>query len=77
MILDVGRVCRKVQGRDAGAYCVVVNRLDKNFILVEGKKVRSKKVNATHLEPLPVRLNLGKAVKKGDILNALAAKGFA
>jgi large subunit ribosomal protein L14e len=56
MMFDVGRVCLKVAGREAGKYCVVVNKIDDNFVLVTGPrsvtKVKRRKCNITHLEPL-------------------------
>ncbi len=55
-MFDIGRVCLKIAGREAGKYCVVVNKIDDNFVLVTGPrsvtKVKRRKCNITHLEPL-------------------------
>lgn len=49
-IFEVGRICVKLAGRDAGRKCVVVEQLDNTFVVVDGD-VRRKKVNVRHLEP--------------------------
>lgn len=58
-IFDVGRLCMKIAGRDAGRTCVVVEQLDNTFVLVDGD-TRRRKVNLKHLEPLPEMVELGK-----------------
>lgn len=50
MAFDVGTVCVKIAGRDAGKKCVVVELLDDGFALIEGE-TRRRKVNLKHLEP--------------------------
>ncbi|MHA1242872.1 MAG: KOW motif-containing protein, partial [Promethearchaeota archaeon] len=31
-VYDIGRVCVKTTGREAGRYCVVVDIIDKNYV---------------------------------------------
>lgn len=50
-LFDVGRICVKIAGRDAGKKCIVVEIIDKNNVLVDGE-TRRRKVNTNHLEPL-------------------------
>ena len=50
-IFEVGRLCMKIAGRDAGRKCVVVEHVDDHFVIVDGN-VRRKKVNVKHLDPL-------------------------
>ena len=50
-LFEVGRLCLKVAGRDAGNKCLVVEVLDDNYVIVDGA-TRRKKVNVKHLEPL-------------------------
>ncbi|MEM5790964.1 MAG: 50S ribosomal protein L14e, partial [Candidatus Aenigmatarchaeota archaeon] len=38
MPLEVGRVCLKIAGREAGKYCVVLKKIDDNFVLITGPK---------------------------------------
>ncbi|MBU4266045.1 MAG: 50S ribosomal protein L14e [Candidatus Altiarchaeales archaeon] len=76
MILEVGRVCRKTRGRDAGSYCVVVDKADKNQVTIDGSNVRRKKTSIRHLEPLPVVLKIKKGAKKDEVAKALKKEGL-
>ncbi len=76
MIIKSGRVCRKVRGRDAGKYCIVLERVDNNNVIVDGKEMKRGKVNIKHLEPLPVVLKISKKAKKSTIVKALEKEGF-
>lgn len=76
MILDVGRVCRKTAGKEAGKYCVVVDKPEKNIIAVDGKEIKKKKTSIWHLEPLPEVLKIKKGAKTEDIVKALEKAGF-
>lgn len=64
-IFEVGRVCRKTRGRDAGAYCVITAK-EKDGFQVAGPGVRERKVSGSHLEPTPWTV-------KGDPAKELAA----
>ena len=37
-MLEVGRICLKTAGREAGSYCVVLKKVDKEFVLVTGPR---------------------------------------
>lgn len=75
MITEVGRVCRKVKGKDAGKYCVVVER-DKNLVLIDGKEIKRKKVNVINLEPLPKVLKIKKGAVTKDVIKELKKEKF-
>lgn len=49
-MFDIGRVCVKIAGRDAGQKCVIVQKLDAGFVMVDGQ-TRRRKCNVRHLEP--------------------------
>ncbi len=70
MLNEIGRVCVKTAGRDAGGRCVIVDVLDKNYVLVDGE-VRRKKVNVMHLEPLDVVVKVKKGTSHEDVMAAL------
>lgn len=76
MILEIGRVCRKVRGKEAGRYCVVVEKPEKKFVLVDGRDVKRKKVSVNHLEPLPVVLKIKKKAGTETVAKALEKEGF-
>jgi len=71
MIMEVGRVCRKLKGKDAGEYCVIVEKIDKNFVLTDGKGMKRKKTSILHLEPLPKKLEITKGATSQDVVKQL------
>jgi large subunit ribosomal protein L14e len=62
-LLDIGRVCRKTRGRDAGRYCVIVEKGKEGFT-VEGADNKKAKTSGAHLEPTPWVVS-GKDVAEG------------
>ena len=72
---DVGRVCVKTSGRDAGKRCVVVDLMDKNFALVTGPKevsgVRRRRVNVNHLTPLDEKVAIEKGASDEQVVALL------
>ncbi len=68
--MEVGQVCVKIAGRDAGQHCVVVDVLDGNFVLVDGN-TRRRKCNIKHLEPLMEMVNIEKNATHEDVIKAL------
>jgi len=68
---EVGRLCVKTAGRDMGKRCVIIDLLDKNFVLVTGPKqvsgVRRRRVNVNHLKPLDEKIALGKGATDEEI----------
>lgn len=68
-MLEVGRLCIKTAGRDAMAYCVVVEEIDEKYVLIDGN-TRRKKVNKAHLEPLNKTLDIKKGANTKVVLAA-------
>ncbi|MHA1669505.1 MAG: 50S ribosomal protein L14e [Promethearchaeota archaeon] len=50
-VYDIGRVCIKTMGREAGNYCIIVDVIDKNYVIIDGLKVRRRRANFNHIEP--------------------------
>lgn len=73
-MIEIGRVCYKIAGREAGRYCVVVKVIDKNFAIVTGPKqltgVKRRKVNLMHIEPLEYKLNIKEDASDQEVLQA-------
>ncbi|MBW2970024.1 50S ribosomal protein L14e [Candidatus Woesearchaeota archaeon] len=67
-MIEVGRVCLKIAGRDAGLKCVVVDVLD-NFVLIDGQ-TRRRKCNPVHLEPLDQKLDIEKGASHEQVVSA-------
>ena len=50
--IEVGRVCVKTAGREAGEKCAIVEVIDENFVEVIGEAVKNRRCNISHLEPI-------------------------
>jgi large subunit ribosomal protein L14e len=74
-MIDIGRVCVKIAGRDAGKRCVVVDVLDENYVLVDGE-TRRRKCNILHLEPLDKTVEITKGASHAEVAKAAAALGW-
>ena len=70
-VYDIGRVCVKTMGREAGNYCVIVDIIDKNYLLIDGLKVKRRRVNYNHIEPTTDMIEIKKGAKKKDIEDAI------
>jgi large subunit ribosomal protein L14e len=72
---DIGRVCVKTSGRDAGKRCVVVDLMDKNFALVTGPRevsgIRRRRVNVNHLTPLDEKVAIEKGASDEQVVALL------
>lgn len=70
-MFDVGRVCFKLAGRDANNYCVIIEKVDDNFVMVDGQ-TRRKKVNVKHLEPTRVTMDIKEGADHSHVVEAFA-----
>src|SRR3989338_11617758 len=75
-IFNVGRLCVKIAGRDAGRRCVIVDTLDAHYVVVDGD-VRRKKVNINHLEPLAEEVELKAGARHEDVQALFVKRGLA
>jgi len=69
-MFEIGRLCLKIAGRDAGLKCIVIDRLDGNYVLIDGQ-TRRRKCNVKHLEPLDKVLKIKKGLSHDDVVNEL------
>ena len=74
--MEIGQLCVKIAGRDAGLKCVVVDVLDGSFVLIDGQ-TRRRKCNMAHLEPLPQKISLEKGASHEHVVAALKDAGIA
>lgn len=76
MIFEIGRVCYKVAGKDAGKICVIVDEAkDKGFVIIDGDTKR-KRCNVTHLEPTSRMLKIKKGEDSSKVKDLLANEGL-
>lgn len=75
MIEEIGRIAVKVSGREAGRKCVIVDVIDKNFVLVTGPRkltgVRRRRANIAHLTFTPHKIEIRKGASDEDVIKAL------
>ncbi len=73
--LEIGRVCVKIAGREAGRHCVVLDIIDKNFVLITGPPevsgVRRRRGNISHIEPTPLKVKIEKGAADEEVERAL------
>jgi large subunit ribosomal protein L14e len=69
--LDIGRICIKTQGREKGRKCVIVDVIDRNFVVVTGPEVKRRRVNMDHVMPLDVTLNIQRNATDEEVFGAL------
>jgi len=74
MAVEIGRLCVKLAGRDAGRECLIVDVIDGNFVLIDGN-TRRKKCNVDHLEILPQKAELKKGASHEEVVEALKKIG--
>ena len=75
MVFEKGRICVKIAGREAGKKCVIVDVVDKNFVVVIGDGVRKRRCNIKHLEPLDKKIEITGKEKDEDIIKKLKDEG--
>ena len=75
MIYDIGRVCIKIAGRDAGKKCIIVDIIDDVYVLVDGQ-TRRRKCNISHLEPTKKVLDIKKGASADDVVAVFEKEGI-
>jgi large subunit ribosomal protein L14e len=77
--IEVGRICVKLTGREAGKKCVIVDVVDKSFVLITGPKkvtgVRRRRANASHVQPLQETIEVKRGASDDEVAQALKAAG--
>lgn len=77
--IEVGRICVKLSGREAGRKCVIVDIIDKNFVLITGPKnvtgVKRRRANINHIEPLQEKVAIKRGASDEEVAEALKAAG--
>jgi len=73
--IDIGRICVKITGREAHKKCIVVDVIDKNFVLITGPKqlngVRRRRTNISHIEPTERKVNVRRGESDEELMKTL------
>jgi len=77
--IEVGRICVKLTGRETGKKCVIVDVIDKSFVLVTGPKtvtgIKRRRANINHVEPLQDKIDVKRGASDEEVAEALKAAG--
>jgi len=77
--IEVGRICVKLTGREAGRKCVIVDIMDKSFILITGPKtvtgIKRRRVNINHVEPFQDKIAIKRGASDEEVQEALKVSG--
>jgi len=73
--MDIGQVCVKIAGRDAGKTCVIVELLEHGFALVDGN-TRRRKTNLSHLEALDKTVDISEGASTEEVKKAMSKAGL-
>jgi len=77
--IEVGRICVKQAGRENGKKCVVIDVMDKSFVLVTGPKkvtgVKRRRVNINHVMPLQEKIEVKRGASDEEVTQVLEAAG--
>src|SRR3989344_5648998 len=74
-MIEIGRLCVKIAGRDAGKKCLIVDILDDKHVLIDGE-TRRRKCNILHIEPLNQVIKIEKNISHEDVTKALDGLGI-
>lgn len=69
--MEIGRVCIKIAGKEAGKLCVVVDKLDRNFVIIDSPYVKRRRCNIRHLEPTEHVIKISKGAESKEVEEAL------
>ena len=70
-LYDIGRIAVKTLGREAGKHVVIVDIIDKNYLLIDGLTIRRRRVNYKRIEPLEEIIDIKKAASHKDVEAAI------
>jgi large subunit ribosomal protein L14e len=72
----VGKICVKTVGRDKGRHCVIVDVIDKSYVLITGPKeltgIKRRRSNLKHLVITDKCIDISRGASDSEILEALA-----
>ena len=77
--MEIGRICVKIVGREAGKKCILVDIIDQNFVLITGPKavsdIKRRRANINHIEPTQEKIDINRGATDEEITEALKTAG--
>ncbi len=73
--IEIGRICTKIKGRESGKKCVIVDIIDKSFVLITGPEtltgVKRRRVNVQHIRSTENSVTIKRGSSDEDVIKAL------
>jgi large subunit ribosomal protein L14e len=73
--IEVGRICLKLAGRESGKKCIIVEVIDKGFVIITGPKkitgVKRRRASINHIAPLKDKISINRGSSDDEITKAL------
>ena len=77
--IEVGRICVKLAGRETGKKCVIIDVMDKSFVLITGPQkatgVKRRRVNIGHIKPLKDKIEIARVASDEEVASILKTAG--
>jgi large subunit ribosomal protein L14e len=77
--IEVGRICLKLAGRESGKKCIIVEVIDKGFVMITGPKkitgVKRRRANINHIAPLKDKIGIKRGSSDDEVAQALETAG--
>jgi large subunit ribosomal protein L14e len=77
--IEVGRICLKQAGRENGKKCIIIDVMDKSFVLVTGPKkitgIKRRRVNINHVMPLQDKIEIKRGASDDEVAHVLEEAG--
>jgi len=77
--IEVGRICVKQLGREKGKKCVIIDVMDKSFILITGPKklngVKRRRANMNHITALETKIEVNRGASDEEVTQILETMG--
>jgi len=77
--IEVGRICVKLVGRETGRKCVIIDVMDKSFVLITGPQkatgVKRRRVNINHIKLLQDKIDIPRGASDEEVTATLKAAG--
>jgi len=74
-MIEIGRLCFKTTGKEAGKKVVIVDIVDNKFVLIDGN-VKRRKCNREHLFLLHEKIDIAKGASTQEIKRIFETSGF-
>lgn len=77
--IEVGRICLKLAGRESGKKCIIIEVIDKGFIIITGPKkvtgVKRRRASINHIAPLKDKIIINRGASDDEVTQALETAG--